>query len=148
MRKFTHKNSGILATEKEGFDFYSTVSGNIPSWAIENSNDWVEIKNKEILFTTVDGVDVKEGDIYYWVINSFHIREFVAEIGIGDKGENRWFAKKENAEQYVLENKPAVSLKDIKTILGITEETKPKPEITVLYEKFKKLAQERIMQLL
>ncbi len=148
MRKFIHKTSTITATECADGN-YSTIRGNIPKWAVEDSNDWVETTDfkEKVIFVSTDGIDIKFNDTFYWVDNSFRLSKHYADYDTKKKDTDfNWFGKKENAEQFVLNNKPSVSLNDVKTILGITEETKPRPEVIVIYEKFKKLTQERIMQ--
>jgi len=68
-------------------------------------------KVKELLFVTEDGVDIFKGD-RVWVVSkhlSLASSEPNGEIFFGDK----YFAKQENAEKYIEENKKMYSLKDM-----------------------------------
>lgn len=84
------------------------------------------IKLKHPLFTTSDGVDVFEGDIFWSVTPTFNkIERQVTN--------NKWsrdfiktdthFAKKENAEKYIKYNEPKYSLNDIKRKLSCFNST-------------------------
>lgn len=68
---------------------------------------------KEPIFTTEDGKDIFEGD-EYWCVHSydFFLRDYIAETGIYNKNYKR-FSTKEAAEEYIRNNKPMYTLKDI-----------------------------------
>ena len=82
---------------------------------------------KKPLFTTEDGVDIYVGDNYFeLIIPGFHNAQCVWNILpyegrcnlIYDQEGNRkhfrlWFSTKEKAEEYILMNKPCLSLNDI-----------------------------------
>ena len=83
---------------------------------------------KPILFTSEDGVEIKEGDDYYTVFYKnyegraafkdihgpfFTVKESLAE----DRNKRlKFFSTKEAAEEYILYNKPCLSLKDVASI--------------------------------
>ena len=91
---------------------------------IENTKEQVVTDNGDVLFTTEDGIGIKDGDKWYSVktgeysggnpISQWEVLECNAAIGnipnpdfIGKR-----FSTKEAAEQYILENKPCLSLND------------------------------------
>lgn len=45
MKKYKHKLTGKTILEKDTF-YHLESEGNFPKWAIENSNDWEEVKDK------------------------------------------------------------------------------------------------------
>jgi len=71
------------------------------------------------LFTTEDGVDIYEGDtnvdVYYCNKNGFKLLHCCKkEILPGTFSENNlYFKSKEKAEEYILFNKPCLSIKDV-----------------------------------
>ena len=94
-----------------------------------NTLDCFEIpqKVKQPLFTTEDGVDIFEGDNIYWVnINTFEkvncnkYNDDLGEISIKSLLSKKYeckaiaFSTKEKAEEYILLNKPCLSVNDIK----------------------------------
>lgn len=84
-------------------------------------------KSKQPLFTTEDGVDIFEGDEYFELITpNFHNKTCIWNIlhnktrtNINyDQKSNRehgriWFSTKEKAEEYILMNKPCLSINDL-----------------------------------
>lgn len=72
------------------------------------------VKLKQKLFTTEDGVDIFEGDISFGVNSSFklsevkHINKLYVYSGVKE------FSTKEAAEEYMLMNKPCLSINDLK----------------------------------
>ena len=89
---------------------------------IQSHNWYVNIDgiehSKKPLFTTEDGVDIKEGDNYWFVVPSrdFYVNEDVATKiimnGAAPLGEFQ-FSTKEAAENYIKMNKPCLSLKEV-----------------------------------
>ena len=72
-------------------------------------------KVKQPLFTTEDGVDIFEGDSYCKVNNQSDyslVTGFIAE-GAQDNYRGLKFSTKEKAEEYILMNKPCLSLNDL-----------------------------------
>jgi hypothetical protein len=91
-----------------------------------NSDVGVEIKLsnlslvKQPLFKTKDGVDIFEGDKYYrnsgWHFEScgfLHTATKDTKFFMSDKP----FSTKEKAEEYILMNKPCLSLNDVESVL-------------------------------
>ncbi len=84
------------------------------------------IKFKQPLFTTEDGVDIFEGDKYF--ICTASLSNCINNEGIVSKffkpnPNYKYFSTKEKAEEYILMNKPVLSLKEIKettTIKGLS----------------------------
>lgn len=97
-------------------------------------------KKVQVLFTSVDGVDIKFMDIYYSVTDNFEIRfsNATKEIDYAD----RTFFKAEAAYEYVLLNKPCISLQDI---LDGTSHKEP-PINNPQFIQLKELAKSRIRQ--
>lgn len=74
---------------------------------------WRKIKNP--LFTTEDGVDIYEGDKYWFVnLDVFQTQNITAFINIKLKEECKRFSTKEKAEEYIIMNKPCLSINDIR----------------------------------
>ena len=77
-------------------------------------------KSKQPLFTTEDGVDIFEGDEYFYINSNFrdpwNIINTKADcpemINVEDLNYKR-FSTKEKAEEYILMNKPLLSLSDV-----------------------------------
>jgi len=76
----------------------------------EAALDYIE-KNK-VLFTTEDGVNIKEGDMYYFVDTDFSIHTMKAHSGAGQYSERKYFSTVEEAHEYVMQNVKALSIKD------------------------------------
>lgn len=77
--------------------------------------DNIQKNKKQPLFTTEDGVDIYEGDTYY-IINpklNYLLTNHIAENGDNFYKTFIKFSTKEKAEEYILENKPCLSLNDI-----------------------------------
>lgn len=102
------------------FDFIPTYEGEILKAICKNgpatstiSIDILEFKTK--LFTTEDGVDIYEGDTYYivgaaqWNINSIVAKNSIYRLIYT----HPFFSTKEKAEEYIILNKPCLSLKEI-----------------------------------
>ena len=71
------------------------------------------VKDKEVLFTTEDGFDVVTyQNLFVVELPSYSISNIVKLDGIKHDG-SLYFSTKEAAEQYILENKPCLSLNDL-----------------------------------
>lgn len=83
------------------------------------------VKSKQPLFTIEDGVNVFEGD-NLWCVKIYHeefvnnhdkvysVIKFQGDINKRIKSDNyKWFSTKEKAEEYILLNKPCLSINDI-----------------------------------
>ena len=71
-------------------------------------------KYKNFLFKTKDGVEIFEGDCYYTVRDDFSL----AKDGNGFHSKGLHFASKENAEEYILINKPCLSINDVMSVVN------------------------------
>ena len=111
-------------------------------------------KVKKPLFTTEDGLDIFEGDLFYYVkfvqYNNTSGKPF--EIVRGDYTSfeyepqyEKYFSTKEKAEEYILLNKPVLSLKDVANIYpGINKSHPDKPSSQS--ERLKNLVKSKIQQ--
>lgn len=84
----------------------------------------IAIKTKQKLFTSEDSVDIFEGDKSYEVKSNGKIKNkplewFPSKHHLNHiKNNNLNFSTKEKAEEYILLNKPVLSLNDIKNLNG------------------------------
>jgi hypothetical protein len=85
------------------------------------SSDISNIKHsKKLLFTTVDGVDIYEGDEYFYVY-LWEITNRKALPGNYLDIDNYYFSTREKAEEYIYWNEPVLSLNEVATIYkGLT----------------------------
>lgn len=67
---------------------------------------------KKPLFTTADGVEIFEGDTYYYICGDFIILKATGN----NVEEFLSFSTREKAEEYVLLNKPCLSINDVSNI--------------------------------
>lgn len=79
--------------------------------------------NKRVIFTTSDGVDKYIGDDWWHVYSNFKLHKFtISEFGGRCSDTARSFSTEEKANEYILMNKPLLSIKDIQIhITGTTE---------------------------
>lgn len=70
---------------------------------------------KKFLFTTVDGVDIFVGD-KYWFVYSWITKEATAHDAIYHDLPKYYWSTKKAAEEYILFNKPCLSLEDVKKL--------------------------------
>lgn len=81
-------------------------------------------KDKQPLFKTEDGVDIFEGDTYYKVVNKSFQLLIMENASKGESLKSKVFSTKEKAEEYILMNKPCLSLADVASIYkGINKKT-------------------------
>lgn len=72
------------------------------------------VKAKTVLFKTEDGVDIFTGDSYIIMDKNFNIHETInAGLGSGVPQNLKYFSTKEKAEDFILKNKPCLSLNDL-----------------------------------
>lgn len=78
-------------------------------------NKWKEAFSTKLLFTTADNEKVYGGDHYFYVQPSFSIDKYYAsEEGRYPKNYTaKCFARTETAEEYVINNKPILSVSDV-----------------------------------
>lgn len=100
----------------------------------------IPVKLKTPLFTTEDGVEIRIDDVYYAIEYDFKIVEYyLCSTPNGDKQ----FSTKEKAEEYVLLNKPMLSLQDLLSVWGVLgniEDYKTSP----LFHSFLELAKSKL----
>ena len=81
---------------------------------------------KQPLFTTEDGVDIFEGVTIYGINNDWDVFSHFMDLQnkVKSWGIKPIFSTKEKAEEYIIVNKPVLSLKDVATIYkGINKKT-------------------------
>lgn len=91
-------------------------------------------KAKQPIFQTEDGVDIFEGNTYYKVVNETFQLLTMENTSKGESLRSKIFSTKEKAEEYILYNKPLLTLKDVEELLC-------KNTSSYFLEKFKKRAQ-------
>ena len=69
-------------------------------------------KKVELLHTTKDGYKINTGDKYF-IVENFRIREVVGGTFTKSKWDDFRFKGRENAENWILYNKPCLSLNDV-----------------------------------
>jgi len=70
-------------------------------------------KIKQPLFTTEDGVEIYEGNIYYKVVNDTFQLLIMENASKGESLKSKVFSTKEKAEEYIIMNKPCLSINEI-----------------------------------
>lgn len=102
-------------------------------------------EREEVVLTTNDGVSLKFGDKYF-VVDTSRFNIFEASADITFKTE-RWkgcgFSTRELAEEWVLMNKPLLSLEDLLSVWGV-EPKKEVYNISPLFVRFKELAEKKL----
>lgn len=97
------------------------------------------------LFKTEDGVNVYEPGDYYSIRGLFTLcREYVeskAKANYHIKEGYKYFSTKEAAEDYILMNKPILSVQELAAYLDSVPETRNIPDVI---QEFKKLAQQKL----
>ena len=102
---------------------------------------------KNPLFTTEDGVDIFEGDKYYFVITSSFLQG--TNIAREKKGPKdyplyKYFSSKEAAEEYILMNKPSLSIKEIAPLFGQYHLDNSISALNRLTEKLKEIVKSKL----
>jgi hypothetical protein len=101
----------------------------------------------KVLFKTLDGQEMKFGDKFY-VVDTKYFKIFEAEAGITFKTE-KWiknsYADKKFAEEWILNNKPVLSLNDLLSVWGAME-NKDFYAISPLFKNFKEIAENKIKE--
>jgi hypothetical protein len=76
-------------------------------------------KAKQPILTTQDGKDIYEGDTYYSVAPNFtYVRSTADSTGVNGKWQ---LSTKEAAEEYILFNKPMLSIKDVENLFRVQD---------------------------
>ena len=135
-----HRKSGELAYYKDGIFKQGNCSVEI---GVEPSSEfWVEIRQP--ILTTEDNVDIFTGDSYYYVNETNFFIDFVvsADKKFDSKKEDMLdFKHKENAEEYILMNKPILSLNNLLSVWGSDVEMYKE---SILFQNFKNLAKTKL----
>lgn len=94
---------------------------------------------KTPLFTTEDGVEIFENDEYYFINNGFMcVKSFAENLGLLISAKT--FHSEEKAEEYILLNKPCLSLNDLLSAWGNTDN----PRHTPLFRRFESIAKSKL----
>jgi len=99
-------------------------------------------KVRKPLFKTEDGVDIFKGDFSYFLTRDFKLTDKKSYHGGGEHS-GWYFASKEKAEEFVLMNKPLLSISDAISVLEFYSFYKPHYRKEVL-QKLEALAKSRI----
>lgn len=140
--KIWHLDSNYSVTILE---FYTPTNKNL-MWFICEDDSCKDLKNfthkhNEPLFTTEDGKDIYEGDVYWivWGIN-FSWERNTAYPNEVKNNEAKYFSTYDASQEYILMNKPCLSLNDFKQKLGCLATDK------YLLDELKELAKQKINQ--
>ena len=111
--------AGTIGFYEIGGDCY-LFNGNIfPISFVEDCPEWFEVlkeqslHNKPILFTTEDGVDIREGDRFSAVQRGMYHALYNIKHSLSNPDKWVTFSTKELAKEYIVNNKPCLSLVDI-----------------------------------
>jgi hypothetical protein len=130
--KFKVNNNAIYVSSKENV------------WG-QDLSKLVKHEEPKVLFTTIDGQELKHGDKFY-TVDTKYFKIFEAEAGITFKTE-KWiknsYADKKFAEEWILNNKPVLSLNDLLSVWGAME-NKDFYAISPLFKNFKEIAENKI----
>ena len=106
--------------------------------------DFIEDFNRESVFTTYDGVELFGGEEALLVTDNFLqgvLLNFSPEDFKNTKG--KIFAKKENLEEYILINKPVLSLNDLLSVWG-NDDNFDAYTYSPMFQNFKNLAKTKL----
>jgi DNA polymerase elongation subunit (family B) len=95
------------------------------------------------LFTSKDGVEIYDGDTYYAVYNDFEYLKQEAILNFNLDNAVLRFSTKEAAEEYILMNKPCLSIEEIAPIFGMYHLDNSKTSLDRLTEKLKELVKSK-----
>jgi len=76
-------------------------------------------KSKPVLFTTEDGVEIREGDKYFYIDHDWDLGDFTGNKYTVLDG-YKTFSTEKAREEYVINNKPCLSYQDIKNTFSET----------------------------
>lgn len=110
------KITGATYSEPRNIISFRIINNKLRIDQSKGSSNLEDIKKlKNPLFVTEDGVDKYEGEEYYYLHkHSFRIDKAVAHKGFNDVNTTGlYFSTKEKAEEYVLMNKPYLSIDDL-----------------------------------
>ena len=98
---------------------------------------------EEPLFVTEDGADVCRG-VKTWAVDINTFKKAGSGIHNGQAPNYKYFIHESNADEYILLNKPFLSINDISDLIDINEESIDID--TDIYDKLKQLAKGRSKQ--
>lgn len=120
--KYKHKITGHIAIKKYDNYYKVTCMGDvIPKEWVENSNDWEIFTN--VMFQTYDGFNITPGIEYYYIVESdnSNLAPWIAIKHTCDWKNpekpplgTKQFYLLGNANEYIIRNKPCLSLNDVK----------------------------------
>lgn len=143
VKQYKHIPTGKIVESSDIEGFYSIDGIALPNWLIENSSDWEEVITNPVLFTTEDGVEIRQGDNYFAVQkSSFDILPCHHEL----ENPEKWatFSSKSLAEEYVLHNKPCFSYVEVTKLLKEAIESDKCFFQTIFRSSLVKLAKSKI----
>lgn len=112
-------NTGVII-KIESID-YKQLLGHDISFNILNAR-FDNIKEKiKVLFKTEDGVEIFEGDTYYKVVNKSFQLLIMEKASKGESLKSKIFSTKEKAEEYIIMNKPCLTINDVRNCINQTE---------------------------
>ena len=134
-----HAVDGIIIECEEWDNVYVFGELSIPKHEVENNPDfWELVEEKELLFTTEEGVGIADPRTAIVLVNHDFTIDYkpAADCNINTiVATTRLFFHEENAVEYILWNKPLLTLHDIDKELEL---------YTSDFDKLIKLAKERI----
>ena len=102
-----------LYISHEQLRFYCGKLGGVLCHDIDKRNNFTKLIVKQKLFITEDGVDVFENNRYYYINNQNYLLHNTTSIKeVYEKNVKR-FSTKEKAEEYIINNKPCLSIKEV-----------------------------------
>lgn len=101
---------------------FGIIQGTSTSEYDQGINSWRKITPR-ILFTTEDNVDIKENDNYWCVDRQYDIYTWKAYRSSDNFRSFKRFSTKEAAEEYVLMNKPCLSINEVIDITWINKQS-------------------------
>jgi hypothetical protein len=123
MKQYKHVRSGRVAMSTEECDYRFFEGGEylrIPAWMIETSADWIPVN--PVLLVTEDGVEIRDERQVYGLgkpfneSNQWGILDLTVRKNDKLAHEYYWFFSTAAArDEYVLMNKPVLSVKEVLT---------------------------------
>lgn len=122
MQEYKHKSTGFIATEtlsEKNYKVSDPKNFTIPKWIIENSNDWEKIIEKKPVFITNNGINIFEGDSFWYSNEHFELKYWSAptmdtlSVNKAYLYNKPKFITQAQAIKYIEENKPQHSKKDM-----------------------------------
>lgn len=112
------------------------------------------LKKAKLLFTTHDGKDIYEGD-RAWLVNKHWTLDFYDFVDMGQREVDLrhypnlyvYFSTEEAAKEYILSNKPILSLNDLLSVWHIGDlrlKNKEAYSESQLFQNFKQLAEQKL----